>query len=162
MRIDLKKIIELLFFIAIFMYLLLMFSCSKQYHLKKSKHHYEKAISKGYVPLIDTVYVTDTVALTGVRYDTIFKDVGDTITIEKDRLKVRYVRDTINNDVYIEGECKADTVIREIPVTVQEKIYIEESLLEHFGINKTWQKLLFWLSVIVIVALIIVKVFKLF
>jgi len=162
MRIDLKKIIELLFFIAIFMYLLLMFSCSKNYHLKRSQHHLEKAISKGYELEYDTTFINDTVRLESVRTDTLIKDIGDTVILKKDRLKVIYKRDTMTNEVYISGECEADTIIREIPVKVQKPIYIKQTPLEWAGIDKWWEKLLFLLSVIVIVALIIVKVFKLF
>lgn len=72
--------------------------------------------------LRDTVVVHDTIItiVEYVRADTVFRDIpGDTVTLTKDRLTVRYVR-MPGDTVYLEGECKADTIYRvvthEVPV----------------------------------------------
>jgi len=137
-------------------------SCSANYHLKRSKYHLEKAKSKGYVSLVDTVYKTVPIAIPEARHDTTFYDVGDTVIITKDRLKTIYKRDTITNEVYIESICEADTIYKEVPVTVQETVYIEKGLTDilydQFGLTKWWQKILFWLSIpLIIVILVLIR-----
>ena len=104
MSYDWRPYIKLIIqFIGLLLILLWLTGCSKNYHLKKSKHHLEKAISKGYQLEYDTTFINDTVRLQSVRTDTLFKDVGDTIILNKDRLKVIYKRDTITNEVYHSG-----------------------------------------------------------
>ena len=46
---------------------------------------------------------------------------GDTVTLVKDRLTVKYVR-LRGDTVFIEAECAADTVIKKVPVTVVKTI----------------------------------------
>ena len=100
-----------------------LLGCSANQHLKKSKKHYQKAIAKGYVPKADTVYIKDTVISDRVVTDTVFSVHDSVIYIEKDRLRVKYLR-TIDS-VYIEAECMEDTIYIETPVIVNEKVYIE-------------------------------------
>ena len=140
--------------IWIFLYIMLgimvcmmLFGCSQQYHLKRSKQHLEKAIAKGYELQYDTTFINDTIRIESVKLDTFLRDVGDTIILKKDRLKVIYKRDTITNEVFISGECEADTIIKEIPVQVQKPIYIEQTPLEWAGIDKWWEKLLFYIAI---------------
>jgi hypothetical protein len=66
--------------------LILLTSCKASWHLKK-------AIEKGAIVKSDTVYQTVEVIRPEVKTDTLFKLVqGDTVYIEKDRLKIKYVR----------------------------------------------------------------------
>lgn len=72
-----------------------------------------------YPELRDTVYIHDTVEaiVEYIHHDTTFlPSVGDTITIEKERLRVKYVR-MKGDTVYISGECLADTVF--VPVNYE-------------------------------------------
>lgn len=102
--------------------LLLFCSCSSSWHLKQAERHIRKAQIKGATATADTLWIKDTVFVNSVRVDSIFTaKQGDTVVIEKDRLKIKYVR-LPGDSVFIEGECKADTVIRNIPVTVVKEI----------------------------------------
>jgi hypothetical protein len=58
----------------------------------------------------DTLEVTlrDTIRTETIRKDTAFVYKGDTVTIIKDRLQIKYYR--VNDTTYIEGTCKGDTI----------------------------------------------------
>lgn len=93
-----------------------LWSCSADWHLRQ-------AIRKGATQKIDTVYQTVEIAVPEVKTDTIFSSLpGDTVRIEKDRLKIKYVK-LPGDSVFIEGKCEADTVYQEvkIPYTVEIK-----------------------------------------
>jgi hypothetical protein len=61
--------------------------------------------------LRDTLVIHDTVeaVVEYVRADTVFRDRGDTVTLAKDRVRVRYVR-MPGDTVWLSGECLADTI----------------------------------------------------
>ena len=58
----------------------------------------------------DTLEVTlhDTIRTETIRKDTAFVYKGDTVTIIKDRLQIKYYR--VNDTTYIEGTCIGDTI----------------------------------------------------
>jgi hypothetical protein len=58
----------------------------------------------------DTLVVTlhDTIRTETIKHDTAFVYKGDTITIVKDRLQIKYFR--VNDTTYIEGKCLGDTL----------------------------------------------------
>jgi hypothetical protein len=60
--------------------------------------------------ITDTLVVTlhDTIRTETIRTDTAFVYKGDTITITKDRLQIKYFR--VNDTTYIEGKCLGDTL----------------------------------------------------
>jgi hypothetical protein len=60
--------------------------------------------------ITDTLVVTlhDTIRTETIRTDTAFVYKGDTITITKDRLQIKYFR--VNDTTYIEGTCIGDTI----------------------------------------------------
>lgn len=112
----------------------LLSSCGPGYHLKRRDYHERKAIEKGARVDADTTYKTlfVPVPIESVKTDTVFKStLGDTVRIEKERLSIKYVQ-LPGEKVYIEGECKADTIIQkvEVPVTVTKKISAGYSLWE--------------------------------
>jgi hypothetical protein len=70
----------------------------------------------------DTIFKTIPVFIESVKYDSIFTSrQGDTIFIEKERLKIKYVR-LPGDSVYIEGKCDSVTVIKEVPISVTKEI----------------------------------------
>ena len=78
----------------------------------------KRAIERGAKVTIDTVYRDIAVIVPEVRHDSIFTSLpGDTVTITKDRLQVKYVK-LAGEKVYIEGICLPDTVRVEVPVAV--------------------------------------------
>jgi hypothetical protein len=58
----------------------------------------------------DTIEVTlhDTIRTETIRKDTAFVYKGDTVTIIKDRLQIKYYR--VNDTTYIDGKCLGDTL----------------------------------------------------
>jgi hypothetical protein len=60
--------------------------------------------------ITDTLVVTlhDTIRTETIRKDTAFVYKGDTITIVKDKLMIKYFR--VNDTTYIEGKCLGDTL----------------------------------------------------
>jgi hypothetical protein len=76
--------------------LLILFYCSgcgSNYHLRRAEHHLKKAQLKGAVIQSDTVYIEKLVTVPEVKTDTVFKsEIGDTVFIAQDRLKIKYVR----------------------------------------------------------------------
>lgn len=113
------------------------FGCSPQVRARKKLKRAERLIERAkYLdPSIishDTIKVQDTLIISEIKHDTAFVDIGDTVIVENERLKVVYRRDTITNQVYLSGECKADTIIRTIQVPC-EKLIVKEPFL------KKWQ-----------------------
>ncbi len=60
--------------------------------------------------ITDTLEVTlhDTIRTETIRKDTAFVYKGDTVTIVKDRLQIKYYR--VNDTTYIDGACIGDTI----------------------------------------------------
>jgi hypothetical protein len=101
---------------------LIIASCSANFHLRRAEHHLKKAELKGAVITHDTLWKTISVPVPEVSTDTVFKSLlGDTIRIEKDRLKIKYVR-LPGDSVFIEGKCESDTVRVEVPITITKNI----------------------------------------
>ena len=70
----------------------------------------------------DTVLQKIPVYIDSVVVDSIFTSiVGDTVYMERERLKVKYVR-LKGDSIFIRGECLADTVKIQVPVTVTKEI----------------------------------------
>ena len=102
--------------------ILLLCSCSPAWHLKQAERHIRKAEIRGAKIQVDTLWVKDTVFINSIRVDSIIiAKQGDTIRIHKDRLKLVYVR-LPKDSIFIQAECEADTVIREIPITMVKEI----------------------------------------
>ena len=105
---------------------LLLTSCSAQWHLKKAVHKDPTILEK------DTLVVQDTVVVPPVVItDTVTTRQHDTIVVQKDRLRVRIVKrlDTL----IIEGECASDTIVRTIEVPYEKVIYVQQKTI--------WQKI---------------------
>lgn len=120
--------------------------CGPSYHLKRAKYHQARAIAKGAVVTVDTVYKEIKVLVPSVKVDTVFHDVHDTVTIEKERIRIRYVK-LPGDSVYIEGECKADTVKVEVPCPQNVTISAPEPVI------KWW-----WLIVAVLLGGAVVRI----
>lgn len=104
---------------------LLLFGCASNKanrKLKRAERLTQQAIELGAKVTSDTVYKWRTVFIDSVRVDSIFTSViGDTVYLERERLKVKYVR-LKGDSIFIRGECLADTVKIQVPVTVTKEI----------------------------------------
>jgi hypothetical protein len=111
-----------------------MASCSASWHLKRAIAK-DPSIVKPTAVRFDTIVVTKERKLT----DTIVMNDVDTITIERDRVRVRLVRSY--DTLMVEGTCLPDTikidVIREIPQVVQPRRWRDQFNL--------------WLSVVLLI-----------
>lgn len=99
-----------------------IWSCSANWHLRKAISKNPDLLKPSYVIISDTLIVPS------VQHDTIFQFglVRDTIVMVQDRLTVRYFYNTKDSTVYLQGECKADTIIREIKVPCPEQVVYEK------------------------------------
>jgi len=92
-------------------------------HLNKAKKHILKAEALGAEWGKDTIWNTIEIPVPEVVVDTSFILLdSDTVVIEKERLVVRVVRklDTLR----VEGKCVADTIIKKVPVRVNNEIEV--------------------------------------
>lgn len=121
----------------------MMASCSASWHLKRAIAK-DPSIVKPTAVRFDTIVVTKERKLT----DTIVMNDVDTITIERDRVRVRLVRSY--DTLMVEGTCLPDTikidVIREIPQVVQPRRWRDQFNL--------------WLSVVLLIFSIAFAVFR--
>ena len=111
-----------------------MASCSASWHLKRAIAK-DPTIVRAQPVRFDTIVVTKERKLT----DTIVMNDVDTITIERDRVRVRLVRSY--DTLMVEGTCLPDTikidVIREIPQVLQPRRWRDQFNL--------------WLSVVLLI-----------
>ncbi len=105
---------------------LFLTSCSAQWHLKK-------AVQKDPLILVkDTLVVTNTVVSPPVAItDTVIMKQHDTITLVKDRLRVKILK--VNDTITIDAICDSDTIVTIIEVPYEKIIYVKEKTL--------WQKI---------------------
>ena len=99
-----------------------LMSCSAQWHLKKAVQKDPTILKKDTLIVQDTV-VTPPVAIT----DTVTLKQHDTITIQKDRLKVQLVK--VNDTITINAECASDTIVRTIEVPYEKVVYVKQKTL---------------------------------
>jgi len=99
--------------------ILLLSSCSAQWHLKKAVQKDPMILKK------DTLVVQDTLVVPPVVLkDTVTLRQHDTITITKDRLRVKIVK--VNDTLIIDAKCDSDTIVRTIEVPYDKIVYVEK------------------------------------
>lgn len=93
-------------------------SCGAANKLKRAEKLIKEAEAKGAVWHVDTVYQKVPIFIDSVRVDSIFiAKAGDTVLIEKERLRVKIIR-LPGDSIRVEAKCEADTVYKEVPITV--------------------------------------------
>lgn len=115
----LKKLHQYVYLLTV---TILLTSCSAQWHLKTAVRKNPLILEKDTLIVMDTV-VSPPVAIT----DTVIMKQHDTITLVKDRLRVRIVK--VNDTITIDAVCDSDTIIRTIEVPYEKLIYIEKENL---------------------------------
>lgn len=122
---------------------MILSGCGPNFYLKKSERNLKKAIAKGASVTADTIYIENQVFVPEVKTDTVFgSQEGDTVVIEKDRLKIKYVN-LPGEKVYIEGECESDTIYVKTPVAVTNTIKAGKSIWNYTH----WFAILFFFGV---------------
>ena len=148
-----------------FLFLLIattLVSCSVEKRFQKRIERAERKIEKltiKYPQLLrlDTLRDTITLTIDEVRHDTAFiPSEGDTVFINKDRLRIKYV--TRNDSVFIQGECKADTIYKTIEIPTEKIEITKQSNLEY--LTEKLGKWIKWLIALIFVGMIIWFVIK--
>lgn len=105
---------EFLIWIATLSVISFLFSCSPLRRLERFEKRHPYLFNRE----IDTLRVTDTVTVPGVRSDTAvnLQNLHDTVTIIKDQLRVQVWYDKDTDTVYISGECEPFEIVRELSV----------------------------------------------
>ena len=94
-------------------------SCSAQWHLKQAVKKDPMILEK------DTLVVTDTVVVPPVvTTDTEITKRQDTIVVEKERLKVKVIRNV--DTLIIDAKCDSDTIVKQIEVPFEKVVYVEQ------------------------------------
>ena len=83
--------------------------------LYTKKRAIEKFCSTDSIPY--SVLVHDTIYIKAIKVDTFFNSSIDSFTIIKDRLEIRYKK--VGEKIFIQGECKSDTIYKTKLVQVQ-------------------------------------------
>ena len=115
-------------------------SCSAHYHLRRAVKKDPSILQK------DTITVVDTVVSKPVELkDTVVLRQTDTVTIEKERLRIKIFRsfDTIKVDAI----CEADTIISIVSVPYEKIVYVER--------EKLGSKITKWLMALAIFVLLL-------
>jgi hypothetical protein len=95
-------------------FLFILIACTPQRRFNRLVKKYPYLLTSDTLVIRDTIHDTIRITVPEVQVDTIvsIKELHDTVTIEKDRLKVKVWR--VKDKVYINGKC--DTVYIEKPV----------------------------------------------
>ena len=126
-----------------FLSILVLSGCSAEWHLSK-------AIGKNPSLLKQkTITVTDTIVLPSVELrDTVLLKAVDTITLVKDRFRVKIMRSF--DTLVIDGGCDSDTIVRYVNVDVPVIEYVKE--------NKFWKsvyRVSFYVLLVAIISFIL-------
>lgn len=115
------------FFITLSL-LVLLSGCSADWHLRRAiKADPTILLQPKAITLIDTVVTQE------VRHDTLLLPVHDTLTIQKERLRIQIKR--VNDTIRITGECLTDTIIITKEIELPPKIVYKEK-------DNFWQTLI--------------------
>lgn len=120
----------------IIIFLLVLIACTPQRRFDRLVKKYPYLLTSDTLVVRDTIRDTIRITIPEVEVDTIvnIKELYDTITIEKDRIKVQVWR--VKDKVYINGKC--DTVYIEKPI---ERIVYRKIPVKYY--EKTpWYKIL--------------------
>jgi len=108
----------------IILLLIILTSCGPAYYLKRAERNLKKAEMLGAKITPDTVYATRSIIVPEYKVDTVFKQVEftDTLRLETTKVLTKVKVNYQDRMVYVNSICKADTVIKRIPITVTKTI----------------------------------------
>jgi len=126
----------LLIVIVLFVLSVIAASCSPQKRINRITEKHPHLVQK------DTVWITDTIIVEGVRYDTITKFLTNTKVevINNERVRLQYFYDTVTKEIHHEVECKENRIVYERSFVVDKVITTHE-----------WEKYLKWLVILLVV-----------
>lgn len=107
---------------SIALIIMLLYGCSPQKRLNRLIDKHPELVQK------DTIKLSDTIITKEVVKDTMFSINFDTITLSKDKLRVQVIRK--RDSIYLRGECKADTIYRDIEIPVDKVVYKKQTIVK--------------------------------
>ena len=123
--------------------ILLMSSCSAQWHLQRAVKKDPTVLDK------KIVYVTDTVITKPVVVrDTVTLSEVDTLEIVKEKFRVKIMRSY--DTLVIDGGCESDTIVKTIEVPIETFVYVEKDKWYH-----KLQAVSMWILIVLIVVLVL-------
>ena len=129
-----------------FLLALTLSGCSAEWHLRKAVRKNPELLKS------QTINVTDTIVLPGVALmDTVILKQVDTITLVKDRFRVKIMRSF--DTLIIDGGCDSDTIVRTVQVVVPQLVRSESRM-------QKVQRFTFWSFVsllLIAIAVVIVR-----
>jgi PBP1b-binding outer membrane lipoprotein LpoB len=132
-------------YISLFVILILS-GCSAEWHLSRAVRKNPELLKS------QTINVTDTIVLPGVELmDTVILKQVDTITLVKDRFRVKIMRSF--DTLIIDGGCDSDTIVRTVQVVVPQLVRSESRM-------QKVQRFTFWSFVsllLIAIAVVIVR-----
>lgn len=130
--------------------LLLVISCTPQRRFNRLVKKYPYLLTADTLVVKDTVRDTIRITVPEVSVDTIVnaKDLYDTVTIEKDRVKIKVWR--VKDRVYINGKC--DTIYIEKPI---ERIVYRKIPIKYYEKNPLYKILLNSIMGILLILLVL-------
>ena len=103
---------------------LILSGCSPAWHIRQAIRKNPQLLK------LQTILVTDTIVLPSVELrDTVTLKEVDTITLVKDRFRVKIMRSY--DTLIIDGGCDADTIVRTVSVPFEKIVYQERDKWYH-------------------------------
>jgi hypothetical protein len=108
--------------------LIFLTSCNQQNRLNRKVKRAENYAYKHGLVIKDTIKVVDTVIVNNYTTDTLntFTRHDSVVIFNNDKVYLKYFYDTLRQEIYHEVECRGDTLIREVLVTVDKVKVIEK------------------------------------
>jgi hypothetical protein len=119
--------------------------CSPQKRINRITAKHPHLVQK------DTVWITDTIIVEGVRYDTVTRFLTNTKVevINNERVRLQYFYDTVTKEIHHEVECKENRIVYERSFVVDKVITTHE-----------WEMYLKWLVILLVVVVGVRAFFK--
>lgn len=105
-----------------------LISCNPQNRLNRKVKRAENYAYQHGLVIKDTIKVIDTVIVNNYTTDTLntFTRHDSVVIFNNDKVYLKYFYDTLRQEIYHEVECRGDTIIREVLVTVDKVKVIEK------------------------------------
>jgi len=121
---------------------LLIQSCSPERKLRKLLRKHPELLTT------DTIFYSDTIISPSLKVDTAIYIDFDTVVLEKAKLSIQLIR--INDTIYLNGEVKSDTIIKEIPIQINSVNSSKKTPFAYIGFLG-WVLIFFLLIILVLV-----------
>ena len=136
---------------------LLLGGCTTE--LKQARHVglAKKHASKAGLEFCKDSVIVDTIRTETLQHDTLFKvkSVHDTIVYQDKILEYKYFYNTIDSTIYLQAQCKGDTVFKDRTVIVKEPVTIDNTP-EWIAFSMKW----WWVLVVIAFILTTIGILK--